>query len=55
MTFNPKLRGKDALVNKGDVQINKLPFAQCFSQHPQNVSNVSCVPAAHVDDSDFDD
>ena len=51
MTFNPKLQGKDAVVNKGDVQINKLPFARCFSQHPQNVS----VPAAHVYDSDFDD
>lgn len=55
MTFNPKLRGKDAVVNKGDVQISKLPFARCFSRHPQKPSNVSLVPAAHAYDSDFDD
>lgn len=55
LTFNPRLRGKDAVVNKGDVQISKLPFAQCFGRHPQKPSNVSRMPAAHAYDSDFDD
>ena len=54
LTFNPKLRGKDAVVNKGDVQISKLPFARRSDRHPQMPSNFSLASAAHAYDSDFD-
>lgn len=54
-TFNPKLRGKNAVVNKGEMQISKLPFAPCFRPYPQKLTKVMQMSAGHVYDSDFDD
>ena len=51
LTFNPKLQGKDAVVNKGNVNIH---FVQRFGRQPHIVSNDSLMPSAHAYDSDFD-
>ena len=56
---NSKLTGKDAVVNKGSVQISKLPFGQPYrhkTTHDRGHNNASVrVQAEHAYDSDFDD
>lgn len=55
LTFNPKLRGKGAVVNKGDIQISKLPFAPSSRPYPQKLGDLKHKPVAHAYDPDFDD
>ena len=56
LTTNPKLQGKDAVVNKGDVHCSKLPFSSAYGQHPEQskVNVLRQVPRPHEYDSDFD-
>lgn len=52
-TFNSKLCGKAAVVNKGTMKVHKLPFSQACHYSPQNIPTASHAQAAY--DSDFDD
>jgi len=52
-TFNPKLCGKDAVVNKGVVEVYNLPISLMTSHASRQRQVPKTSTAAH--DSDFDD